>query len=62
MVPTALLSLRKEVVLRIFIDIKYPSSSAEFEPANIVSSGNTLTTRPPKVNLFYITSILSNSS
>jgi hypothetical protein len=35
---TALLSFLKEVVLRIFITIKNPSSSAGFEPANIDSS------------------------
>jgi hypothetical protein len=39
----------KEVVLRIFITFKNPSSSAGFEPANLGSSvASTLTTRPPR--------------
>jgi hypothetical protein len=32
-------SLPKEVVLRIFIALKYPSSSAGFEPVNLMSNG-----------------------
>jgi hypothetical protein len=36
----------KEVVLRIFITLKNPSSSAEFELANLGSSGKHGTTRP----------------
>jgi hypothetical protein len=36
----------KEVVLRIFITLKNPSSSAGFEPANLGSSDKHTTTRP----------------
>jgi hypothetical protein len=38
MAPTA--SPPKEVVLRILISFKTPSSSVGFEPANVESSGN----------------------
>jgi hypothetical protein len=38
----------KEVVLRIFIILKNPSSSAGFEPKNLGSSGKHPTTRPPR--------------
>jgi hypothetical protein len=38
----------KEVVLRIFITLKNPLSSARFEP----SSGNHATTRPPKTTSY----------
>jgi hypothetical protein len=38
----------KEVVLRIFVTLKNPSSSARFEPANLGSRGKHATTRPPR--------------
>jgi hypothetical protein len=38
----------KEVVLRIFITLKNPSSSAGFEPANLGSSGKHGSTRSPR--------------
>jgi hypothetical protein len=38
----------KEVVLRIFITLKNPSSSAGFEPANLGSSGKHPNTRPQR--------------
>jgi hypothetical protein len=37
--PPALLLIRKEVVVRIFIAIKKSIAFAEFEPANFGSSG-----------------------
>jgi hypothetical protein len=42
-------SLPKDVVLRIFVTLKNPLSSAEFEPVNLRSSGKHATTRPPWV-------------
>jgi hypothetical protein len=38
----------KEVVLRIFITLKNPSSLAGFEPMNLGPSGKHATTRPPR--------------
>jgi hypothetical protein len=38
----------KEVVLRIFITLKNPLTSVGIEPANLGSSGSTLTTSPPR--------------
>jgi hypothetical protein len=38
----------KEVVLRIFITLKNPSSLTRFETANLGSSGKHATTRPPR--------------
>jgi hypothetical protein len=42
----------KEVVLRIFITLKNPSSSAGFEPANLGSSGKQATIRSPRATTF----------
>lgn len=44
----------KEIVLLIFIALEYPSSSAEFEPANLVSSGKHAITRLPWANVVYL--------
>jgi hypothetical protein len=41
----------KEVMLRIFIILKNPSSSAGFELVNLVSSGKHATTRPPRMTM-----------
>jgi hypothetical protein len=54
----------KEVVLRIFITLKNPSSSAGFEPANLGSSGKHATTRPPrattkKINIDIFTAVIT---
>jgi hypothetical protein len=46
--PTAFASPPREVMLRIFITLKNPSSSAGFEPANLGSSGKHVSTNPPR--------------
>jgi hypothetical protein len=45
---TALLSLPKEGVLKIFFAFKNPMASAGFEPANLGTKGQHATSRPPK--------------
>jgi hypothetical protein len=44
----------KEFVLRIFITLENPSSSAGFEPANLGSSGKHVTTRPPRATYAFL--------
>jgi hypothetical protein len=46
-------SVPKEVVLRIFVALKNPSSSAGFEPTSLGSSGKHATTIPPRATPFY---------
>ena len=41
-------SLPKESVLRIFFTLKNPTTSAEFESANLCTKGQHVTYRPPK--------------
>jgi hypothetical protein len=53
MVPAALgcCSSEGSVALRISYRLKYPSSSAGFEPANLGSNDKHVTTRPPRVTI-----------
>jgi hypothetical protein len=45
-----LYSLLKEVVLWIFIALKNPSTSGRFEPVNLGSLGEYITTRSPRLS------------
>ena len=42
------------LVIRIFTSWKNPSTSAGFEPANVGSRGEHVTSRPPRTNIVYI--------
>jgi hypothetical protein len=47
-----IISPPKEVVPRIFVTLKNPSSSAGFEPANLESSGKHATTRSSRATIY----------
>ena len=46
--PTALLPLRRKACWRFFVDLKNPTASSGFEPANLGTKGQHATPRPPK--------------
>jgi hypothetical protein len=52
--PTALLSPPKEVVLRIFITLKNPSTSVGIEPTNLGSSGEHANHKSTEVDSVHI--------